>query len=712
VRIDIAYASDILAAVEAFVSIAATATVSASAVAAASVTVSAAATVTASAEIAAFILDGAATIAATAAVPNVTPTLVAQLLDLDWREPLPQAFPSTASALASLLGNGVQSSHVQAIYQLTETSSTYADAVSGGTNNLTIAGSNNRRGVRAIGLYNGTDLLSNTCHEFTPAAGTSDRAGAGNSTLGEFVANDIGFLIVVFRGFTPSGPRAIAGKRSNVAAAGGWELQVSNTSGHLSWLVDGGSVLADATIASNHCTGAWHAAFCGTDLTSGNERHVLLTDGGSTEVTTSVVTATATGLAFCIGTRAGGGLGAMQGQIKYVAILKGIYPTQAMLDNFWKHGKQPTTPQLTTYSRSTLTRPYVGQDATGVRQATLSSLGPQVALGYSDNFAHSARTGLLIEAAATNLILHSQTLSNAAWVRTSISGVTDDAVETPHAVVAADTIATSGANGNVRQAATTTANTTYSGSAHARRNTTDQSCSVRLFNGSTDYATTSFTAESTWQRVTVTGSQSGTSTAPRAMMASSGVAVNWWGMQLEAGYPSSWIATSSATASRVATDAALTNTGGNTYVKSTRGEIEAVVAFTNDVDTGARTVFDVANPLGDGDRIMAEVQANGTLRVRIWDASQVLQQTITTADPGNWDQQRTIRVRWDSTAGGDGNAENADVILEGVRTAGSATTWTASTNATVLYVGSTRTATQYANALIARIRVWDNWRAA
>jgi hypothetical protein len=30
----------------------------------------------------------------------------------------------------------------------------------------------------------------------------------------------------------------------------------------------------------------------------------------------------------------------------------------------------------------------------------------------------------------------------------------------------------------------------------------------------------------------------------------------------------------------------------------------------------------------------------------------------------------------------------------------------------VLYVGSTRTATQYANALIARIRVWDNWRAA
>jgi len=226
-----------------------------------------------------------------------------------------------------------------------------------------------------------------------------------------------------------------------------------------------------------------------------------------------------------------------------------------------------------------------------------------------------------------------------------------------------------------------------------------------------ELASAAFTATALRQRFTIqaTSAVGQISTSVRIEIDTNGEGIYAWEAGIVQGQLSSAIPTTSVVVSRAKTAASLTNTTGNTYAASGAGEIQIVCALNEDVSASVRTLLDVNDGATNNDRILIEVLANGKVQARIWDSAAALKQTVTANDPGNWDQEHTVRLRWDSAKGVDGNAQNADLVVDGVRTAGAVATWTAGAGATKIEPGVARGA-NHADGVLATISIWNGPR--
>jgi hypothetical protein len=160
-----------------------------------------------------------------------------------------------------------------------------------------------------------------------------------------------------------------------------------------------------------------------------------------------------------------------------------------------------------------------------------------------------------------------------------------------------------------------------------------------------------------------------------------------------------------AAGTRVITDARFTNTDGDTIITAARGEIEIVYSCDSDVD-GTRSLLRAANA---DDEKRVDILASGAINALIFDDAFIDEQNFSAADPGNHDQEHTMRLRYDSEAGVDGNAENADLIVDGVRTAGAAQAWSAGAGHTAPILGSTAGGNSIKGG-IAHIKAWSTPR--
>lgn len=192
------------------------------------------------------------------------------------------------------------------------------------------------------------------------------------------------------------------------------------------------------------------------------------------------------------------------------------------------------------------------------------------ALRYQYNPVTLAFRGLLIEVAATNLMLQSETFDNASWTKTN-STATANTLASPTGVVNAETITASAINGSVKQSFTSVSATVYTWSCYAKAGTSSVvnfSCQataavfVAQFNLSTGVAstvsgtgTTTVTALSNgWYRCTATATSTGAGTGFfEIIIPTSGLTVYLYGSQLETGSTAtSYIATTTATVTRSA----------------------------------------------------------------------------------------------------------------------------------------------------------------
>jgi hypothetical protein len=174
-------------------------------------------------------------------------------------------------------------------------------------------------------------------------------------------------------------------------------------------------------------------------------------------------------------------------------------------------------------------------------------------------------------------------------------------------------------------------------------------------------------------------------------------------VQVVLGKPTTYIPSPvGAAGTRVITDARFTNTDGDTIFTAARGEIEIVYSCDSDESGSARWLLGGATP--DVKRL--NIPASDVVNALVYDDSSVQQMNFSAADPGNHDQEHTVRLRYDSEAGVDGNAENADLIVDGVRTAGDEQAWTAGAGHVTPILASNGS-TLSINGGIAHIKAWS-----
>lgn len=184
--------------------------------------------------------------------------------------------------------------------------------------------------------------------------------------------------------------------------------------------------------------------------------------------------------------------------------------------------------------------------------------------------------GLLVESAATNLLLQSQSLDNAAWTATAAT-VTADALIAPNGTLTAETVAWTGSGNGVQSTGVTAAASKYtasiwvnkvSGAAHGL------TLAIVDVTASVDLATVTVNTStlSAWTRISCTLPSNATAgnTIAVALRGLSGRTDAAWGAQLETGTaPSSYFPTTTAAAPRGADNGNVANPlTGNTYAIS------------------------------------------------------------------------------------------------------------------------------------------------
>jgi len=291
------------------------------------------------------------------------------------------------------------------------------------------------------------------------------------------------------------------------------------------------------------------------------------------------------------------------------------------------------------------------------------------------SYMYGSCPALLLEPQRTNLALYSEQFDNASWLKGNTTATANTTIS-PDGTTNADTITIQTTSGNnLRQNITVTANTTYTFSFYALRGTaTDLRYSVFNFSGGSDIvAVTSYysqTNSTTWSRITVTFTTPTGCTSigvyPVRDTTSTGTFFIW-GAQLELGaYPTTYIPTTTASATRVAdsfsrnniyTNGLITSSGGTWFV-----ELRGNVAYTRDSNNGI-FIGDTAS-INTGNQLTirnASVSASVRLSIFKYISAVGTQIFTTTTDTVK------IAIKWDGTS--------ADVFVNGTKVV-SATSFT------------------------------------
>jgi hypothetical protein len=175
--------------------------------------------------------------------------------------------------------------------------------------------------------------------------------------------------------------------------------------------------------------------------------------------------------------------------------------------------------------------------------------------------------GLLIEEARTNLALRSEEFGDAAWYKDSGVTVSSNTDVAPDGTTTADTISFSAADKLIGQFSLVSNGTLASGSVYIK-GTTGETIIFTVGGGSQ-----SFTLTGDWQRISRTVTTLNTTSF--ALSTYGGVtarSIKVWGAQLEVGaFPTSYIATTSASVTRNQDVVSMTSTNFTNWFNSSEG---------------------------------------------------------------------------------------------------------------------------------------------
>jgi len=637
-------------------------------------------------------------------------------LDMDFRTPQSVTKCSTAASVASALG--VTTSHVKEIWLCDETSGSLVGEVNGYTLSPFSSVAYNRT---AVGLYNGTDFSSLKAVESVDGANGYFQDADKTHLDDDGVTSRAIFFVFRTVGDTPiTSAQGILNKGSTKYYKVQW-----TSSGGLNPVLYDGTTVKSAPTSKSYNDGGWHYACIVINRTDNTMK--LFTEFETTSVDISAVGSVsdpAVGFVIMPPTQTNGL------QFAYMVAIEGSSAediTKSALDSFWPHAQDPqpntpTSPNFTTYSRSSLVQPIVEDDATfGVRVAPYGV--DQFAHAYNANFSHSSKVGMLSEEARTNLCLYSEDFTDASWT-TSNASVTANQAEAPDGSYTADSISASANAGYVQQAITTSASTAYAQTVFLKRNSASDVAGrlvmYDISNGA-ELAATSFTATSKWQRIKVLASTiaGGISTGLRIEITTSGDSIYVWGAQLEAGaYATSYIHTISATATRATIVATLDNSNRK-YENLDRLEVETTYSFLEDFTT----TLSSCSTLIDNRRFNLESRfvLNHGVSSSLFYNRFVLYDESANLVIGAWqrevvipENERVLRVRIDSQNKISGHTKYADNFVDGVRSdLPPSSPWTAGEppvnpelQFAIAYSGLLPL-----NGILVRARIWDRPRA-
>ena len=250
----------------------------------------------------------------------------------------------------------------------------------------------------------------------------------------------------------------------------------------------------------------------------------------------------------------------------------------------------------------------------------------QTAATDEPRFGHNPTTGeslgLLVEEQRTNLLLWSEDFSNVAWVENTAT-VTTNTQTAPNGTLTADTFSPTSGTSSLHQIITCLASTAYTWSFYVKLGTmaaADFRFAVRDdSNGAfiaADIAPNVTPVTTEWRRVTYTFTTPVGCVLVRPYLyrftpATYGTTVHLWGAQLEAGaFPTSYIPTTTAAATRSADVASITGSAFSGWYSQDEGTLFAECAVIG--STGASQPIFHANAAGaDTPRIMLIRRADG-----------------------------------------------------------------------------------------------------
>lgn len=309
--------------------------------------------------------------------------------------------------------------------------------------------------------------------------------------------------------------------------------------------------------------------------------------------------------------------------------------------------------------------------------------------------AFNGNSGLVLEAARTNLALYSETFSNAAWVAVSVTKGTTS-ISTPDGdTVTTGRLTSTGANGTLLQTVTS-ASAGRAFSLWMRRVTGTGSIQMTVNNGT---AWTTKTLTSSWQRFDIYLAAV-TNPVFGVRIVTSGDAIEVFGAQLEsAEFPTSYIPTAGTSVPRSAA-----------YILPVPLNEMGAVKKTNGYSVHTAIKMPFASTLGQsGLPIIAELYGDATNRVRIYFSATTGRitcerlannvSTLTHADT-TWavGDVLNIRAAW---------AESGSILCVNAVTATSVTGTSLSVVAAQLSVNARNDAGLVGNGIYSGIKLWD-----
>jgi hypothetical protein len=244
---------------------------------------------------------------------------------------------------------------------------------------------------------------------------------------------------------------------------------------------------------------------------------------------------------------------------------------------------------LVTFTRAS-SATYVGSDGL-IKTATTNE--PR----FDHNPTTGESLGLLVEEQRTNLALNSATFQP-----------TSGAAPASYTV---DQVAPDGTTTGSRQTAATPrtlidytgiANALYTFSFYCRVTSGTASFSIQLKDAVTDTIIVSDTtpvATTTWRRFSISGTTTGATTGARIELTGIVPGFVFWGAQLEAGaFPTSYIPTTTAAATRSADVASITGSAFSSWYRQDEGTVFARYSFPRSPNTGGARVFVFSNSAG------------------------------------------------------------------------------------------------------------------
>ena len=263
---------------------------------------------------------------------------------------------------------------------------------------------------------------------------------------------------------------------------------------------------------------------------------------------------------------------------------------------------------------------YVGRDGliktAGVNEAR-----------FDHNPTTGESLGLLVEEARTNLVLRSEELSTSPWTAANVTR-TNNFAAAPNGSVTATKLEATTSDGIVYQSVSVSTSTNYTFSIWLRADTATPITIYLLTNGFAAIASQAVNINTSWQRLSINGNSGANAVILCAIGGgttfSSPEVVYAWGAQLEAGaFATSYIPTTTATATRAADVASITGTNFSSWYRQDEGTVfvdntnygvsnTRIVSFS---DNSQSNRFTVARGTGLSGNINTTVTISGVAQV-------------------------------------------------------------------------------------------------